>query len=66
MVQKELLDNVGYKIEVTVSGDKFEATAVPLEYNKTGRLSYFVDQSAIVRGGDHAGGPAKVGDRPVQ
>jgi Protein of unknown function (DUF3352) len=66
MVQKELLDNFGYRIEVTVSGDKFEATAVPLEYNKTGRLSYFVDQSAIVRGGDHAGGPATVGDRPVQ
>ena len=66
MVHKESLDNVGYKIEVTVSGDKFEATAVPLEYNKTGRLSYFVDQSAIVRGGDHAGGPATAADRPVQ
>jgi hypothetical protein len=66
MVPKELLDNVGYKIEVTVSGDKFEATAVPLEYNKTGRLSYFVDQSSIVRGGDHAGGPATAADRPVQ
>ena len=66
MVQKELLDHFGYKIEVTVSGDNFEASAVPLEYNKTGRLSYFVDQSAIVRGGDHAGGPATAADKPVQ
>jgi hypothetical protein len=66
MVPKEMLENNGYKIELTVSGNKFEATAVPIEYGKTGHLSYFVDENMIVRGGDHGGGPATVGDRPVQ
>jgi hypothetical protein len=66
MLPKEMLESNGYKIELTVSGDKFEATAVPLEYGKSGHLSYFVDESSIVRGGDHAGGPATAADRPVQ
>jgi hypothetical protein len=65
-VQKELLENHGYRIELTVSGDKFEASAVPVEYGKTGRLSYFVNESVVVRGADHAGGPATVADPPVQ
>ena len=66
MLSKDMLENYGYKIELTVSGDKFEATAVPTEYGNTGKLSYFVDQTAIVRGGDHGGGPATAADRPVQ
>jgi hypothetical protein len=66
MLSKDMLENNGYKIELTVSGDKFEATAVPTEYGKTGKLSYFVDQTGIVRGGDHGGGPATAADRPVQ
>jgi hypothetical protein len=66
MVQKELLENYGYRIELTVSGDKFEATAVPVEYNKTGKLSYFIDQTMIVRAGDHGGGPANASDQPLQ
>jgi Protein of unknown function (DUF3352) len=66
MVQKELIENHGYKIALTVSGDKFEATAAPIEYGKTGRLSYFVDESAVVRGADHAGAPATISDKPLQ
>jgi hypothetical protein len=66
MVSKELFREHGYKIELTIDGDKFIATAVPTEYNKTGRLSYFVDESSVIRGGDHGGGPASVTDTPLQ
>ncbi|MEP6740972.1 MAG: DUF3352 domain-containing protein [bacterium] len=66
MISKEPIDRYGYKIDLIVSGSKFEVSAVPLEYGKTGRLSYFVDESAMVRGGDHGGGPATISDPPIQ
>jgi hypothetical protein len=66
LVAKDLLEKYGYKIEVTVSGNKFEAVAIPVEYGTTGRLSYFVDESGVLRGGDHGGGPATIADKPVE
>jgi len=39
---------------------------VPVEYGKTGKLSFFVDESKVLRGGDHGGGPATVADKPLQ
>ncbi|HCX31212.1 MAG TPA: hypothetical protein DHU55_15815 [Blastocatellia bacterium] len=66
LINKEMLEKYGYRIELTVSGNKFEITAVPLEYGQTGRLSYFVDESAVLRGGDHGGGVATIADQPVQ
>src|SRR5216684_5471337 len=63
---KEMFDMYGYKFEVTSSGDHFEATATPVEYGKTGKRSFFVDQSGVVRGDDHNGGPANVMDKPAQ
>ncbi len=66
LVHKGLFEQNGYKIELTVMGSKFEANAVPLEYGKTGRMSFFVDESAVVRGADHGGGAATVADKPVQ
>ncbi len=66
MVDKNFLDNYGYRFEVTISGDHFEATAVPVEYGKTGKRSFFVDQTGVVRGDDHNGGPANVMDKPAQ
>ena len=68
VIPKEMLDQVekdGYKIEVTVTGNHFEIMAVPLEYGKTGKLSFFVDESNVVRGGDHGGAPATISDKPV-
>lgn len=65
-MQPEMLEKYGYKIEVTVSGDQFEAVAMPREYGKTGTRSFFVDKSGIVRGGDHGGGPATVADPQVR
>ena len=63
---KEMFDMYGYKFEVTASGDHFEASATPVEYGKTGKRSFFVDQSGVVRGDDHGGGPANVMDKPAE
>ena len=59
---KEALENSGYKFDLTVSGDKFEITAVPVEYGKTGSVSMFMDQTHVLRGGDHNGAAATAAD----
>jgi hypothetical protein len=66
LIQKEMFDKYGYKIDLSVSDDQFQATATPAEYGKTGRRSFFIDQSAVIRGDDHAGAPANAMDRPVE
>lgn len=66
VISKEFLEPSGYRIEVRASGSGFEATAVPVEYGKTGTRSFFMDESTILRGGDHGGGPATLADKPVQ
>ena len=65
LVYKDLLEKHGYKIELIVSGTKFEATAVPLEYGKTGTMSFFIDESGVLRGADRGGAPASLADKPV-
>jgi len=55
LIPKEAMENVGkygYKLDISVTGTAFEITAVPIEYGKTGKTSYFVDASNVVRGGD--------------
>jgi hypothetical protein len=65
LVSKEMIESSGYRFDVTVSGDKFEVTAVPVEYGKTGSMSYFIDQSRVLRGADRSGAPASVADSPI-
>jgi hypothetical protein len=65
LLSKEMLDKYGYRLELSASADKFEITAVPVEYGKTGRLSYFIDESQVLRAGDHGGGPATLSDEPM-
>jgi hypothetical protein len=62
---KQLIQNSNYKIEVTVAGNHFEVSAVPTEYGKTGRMSYFSDETQVIRGGDLAGAPATVASKPI-
>ena len=62
----DAFDKYGYKYEITVMGDQFEAVAMPKEYGKTGKRSFFVDKSGVVRGDDHGGGPATIADKPAQ
>jgi hypothetical protein len=66
LISKEMIENAGYKIEVFVTGDKFEAFAVPTEYGKTGKTSFFVDQTYVLRGADRAGASATSSDPPIQ
>jgi len=66
LIAPELPQSSGYRLELRVSGNKFEATAVPIEYGRTGFLSYFIDESGVLRGGDKAGGAATVADNPIQ
>lgn len=65
MFPKGMMDKTGYKFELTVSGDKFELTAVPLEYGKSGNLSLFIDQTFTLRGGDRSGAAATASDPPI-
>ena len=65
LLSKDMLDKYGYRIEVSASPDKFEITAVPIEYGTTGKLSFFIDESQILRGGDHGGGAATADDQPI-
>jgi hypothetical protein len=66
LVSKEVFEKYGYRVELSTSSHGFEAVAMPLEYGKTGKRSFFIDQSNMLRGGDHGGGPATVADGPIQ
>jgi hypothetical protein len=65
MVPKDTMERSGYKFELTLSGDKFEVSAVPIEYGKTGRLSMFLDSNHMLHGGDKSGASATASDPPI-
>jgi hypothetical protein len=65
LLSEDMIKDKGYKIELTIVGDKYEITAVPDEYGKTGRNSYFMDHTNILRGGDHGGSAATPDDNPI-
>lgn len=52
----------GYEVKMSVSGDKFEATATPKAYPKLGRRSFYIDSTSELRGGDTGGKPASPSD----
>ena len=64
-LSKEMFEGVGYKFELFVTGDKYQAFGVPIEYGKNGKMSYFIDQTRTLRGADHNGGSANSSDPPV-
>ena len=66
LISKEMVESAGYKFEVFVTGDKFEAFGVPTEYGKTGKKSFFVDQTYVLRGADRGGASASSSDPPIQ
>lgn len=66
MVSKERIENSGYKFELRLVPDGFEISAVPTEYGKTGKLSFFMaHDSRMIHGGDHGGAPASASDPPI-
>jgi hypothetical protein len=65
LVSKEPLERSGYKFELTVTGDRFEVSAVPVEYGKGGTLSLFIDNTRVLRAADRNGASATVADPPI-
>ena len=65
LFMKDLIERYGYKVELSVLSNRFEVTATPVEYGKTGKRSFYIDESGILRGGDHVGGVATLSDRPI-
>jgi hypothetical protein len=66
LLEKTFLENMEYKIDLTVTSDKFEATATPKTYGKSGRRSFFVNESSKVRAADRKGEPATADDPAVE
>jgi hypothetical protein len=65
ILDKGFAERLGYQIEVNASGEKFDVTATPREYGKTGRRSFFLDETGSMRAADHKGKPATASDPPV-
>ena len=63
--QDFLADETEYRFELNAGADKFEITATPKNYGKTGRRSFRVDESLTVRGADHRGERATPDDPEV-
>ena len=55
----------GYKYEIQVSKSSFQATAVPEEFGVTGKRSFFIDQSSVLRGRDRKGEKAQLNDPAI-
>jgi len=43
----------------------FAAFAIPLSYRKTGRRSFYIDESGVIRGAHKKGFEANVNDKPL-
>ena len=65
LLEKTFFENLEYKIELDVTADKFEVSATPKNYGKSGRRSFFTDNTGTVRGADRRGEPAHADD-PVE
>ncbi len=55
----------GYDIKLNGSGDKFAATATPVDYRKSGRRSFYIDQSGVLRAADIGGRTADAATPPA-
>lgn len=71
LTQSAIEDDVkraGYRIQVTPEGTgtgaRFTVSATPIEYGKPGKLSFFIDESFIIRAADREGAPASASDAP--
>ena len=58
---------LGYTIDLTLSDDGgYFVMAVPNEYGPSGRRSFYLDESGVIRGADHGGGAPGPDDPVVQ
>ena len=62
--------DLGYRFNIKVIGNSYMATAVPEAYGEnaykgTGAISYFVDETGVIRWGDKKGAEANSNDPPL-
>ena len=58
-----VISESGYKIRIEHEGVKeIEIFMNPLKSNKGDRISFYTDQTGIIRGGDHGGNDSSPGD----
>ena len=57
----------GYRFTVEVKSLEpgFEAFSVPVTYQRTGRRSFYMDESSVIRAADNRGGPSSKMDEPL-
>lgn len=49
---------IGYRISLELCGPRFHIVGIPERYSRTGRLSFFTDNTLMVRAADRNGEPA--------
>jgi hypothetical protein len=55
----------GYKFDVQVKSNGFQATAAPEEFGITGKRSFYIDERNVMRGADKRGAQADTSDPEV-
>ena len=55
-----------YRFDVRVTEHGFQATAVPAKYGITGKRSFYMDETRIMRGADKGGAAASSADPALQ
>jgi hypothetical protein len=71
LVSKAELDDpssLGYQLSLsplgTGEGSRFELLATPVSYGKPSKISFYVDETFVIRGADKSGTPASAADAP--
>jgi hypothetical protein len=50
----------GYNFHLTIDGKSYFATAEPVHYGRTGKLSYWMDQTGAIKSADNGGKPLAI------
>ncbi|HEX8183452.1 MAG TPA: hypothetical protein VF747_01835 [Blastocatellia bacterium] len=71
LIQKGLVNDpsqgklTGYKFDLLVRGNGFQATAAPERFGVTGKRSFYIDERNVMRGADKGGAQATASDPEV-
>lgn len=71
LIQKGIVNDpsqgklTGYKFDLQVRGDGFQATAAPENFGVTGKRSFYIDERNVMHGADKGGGQATASDPEV-
>jgi hypothetical protein len=50
----------GYNLKLTINGKTYVATAEPVHYGRTGKLSFWMDQTGAIKSADNGGKPVGI------